>query len=157
MLTFSHNMKFTCQVDINLPIDRVIQLFDNVDNLKEWQDGFISHEHVSGVPGETGSKSRFRYRSDKREIVLVETIITRDFPDEFTALYEAKEMTNTMSNKFTALSENSTRYVAEINYIKLNGFMVKLMATLFPGMFKRQVQKWLNQFKDFCERSGLEA
>jgi uncharacterized membrane protein len=149
-------MKFTCQVDIDLPIDRVIQLFDNVDNLKEWQDGFLSHEHVSGVPGETGAVSRFRYQSGKREINLRETIVTSDFPDEFTALYEAKEMTNTMSNRFTSLSENSTRYIADIEYIKFNGFKVKMMATLFPGMFRRQVQKWLDQFKEFCERSGVE-
>lgn len=150
-------MKFICQVDIDLPRDRVVQLFDNAETLKEWQDGFVSREHVSGVPGATGSKTRCRYQSGKREIVLIETIITRDFPDEFTALYEAKEMTNTMSNKFSALSENSTRYVAEINYIKLNGFRVRIMATLFPGMFRRQTQKWLDQFKSFCERSGFEG
>ncbi|RLD18160.1 MAG: SRPBCC family protein [Bacteroidetes bacterium] len=150
-------MKFTCSVDIDLPLDRVVELFDNVDNLKHWQDGFISHEHVSGVPGESGTISRLIYKSGKREINLTETIVTNDLPAEFTALYEAKEMTNTMSNKFSSLTENSTRYIAEINYIKFNGIMVKLMATVFPGMFKKQVQKWLNQFKGFCERSGTIA
>ena len=150
-------MKFTCSVDIDLPLDRVVELFDNVANLKHWQDGFISHEHVSGVPGESGTISRLIYKSGKREINLTETIVTNDLPAEFTALYEAKEMTNTMSNKFSSLTENSTRYIAEINYIKFNGIMVKLMATVFPGMFKKQVQKWLNQFKGFCERSGTIA
>lgn len=148
-------MKFTCSVDINLPINRVVELFDNVDNLKHWQDGFISHENVSGPPGESGSISRFKYKSGKREINLTETIVINDLPVEFKALYEAKEMTNTMSNKFSSLTENSTHYSAEINYIKFNGFMIKLMATIFPGMFKKQVQKWLNHFKDFCERSGM--
>ncbi len=149
-------MKFTCSVEIRMPINRVVELFDNVDNLKHWQDGFISHEHVSGVPGETGTISRFKYKSGKREIHLTETIVTNNLPVEFTALYEAKEMTNTMSNRFTSLSDNSTLYLAQINYIKFNGIMVKMMATLFPGMFKKQVQKWLDQFKVFCEKSELQ-
>jgi len=147
-------MKFTCSVDIDLPIDRVIELFDNVDNLKHWQDGFIGHEHVSGVPGETGAISHFKYKSGKREIGLTETIYTNELPVEFAALYEAKEMTNTMSNKFSSLSENRTHYIAEVNYIKFNGFMVKMMVAIFPGMFKKQVQKWLDQFKEFCERQN---
>ena len=29
--------------------------------------------------------------------------------------------------------------------------MPRLMATLMPGMFKRQTQKWLDQFKVFSE------
>ena len=28
------------------------------------------------------------------------------------------------------------------------------MGRLFPGMFKRQVQKWLNNFKTFVENSN---
>ncbi|MBT7040151.1 MAG: SRPBCC family protein, partial [Bacteroidetes bacterium] len=36
-------MKFSCQVEINAPIDQVLELFVNPDNLKELQDGFISH------------------------------------------------------------------------------------------------------------------
>ena len=60
-----------------------------------------------------------------------------------------------MSNQFIAIDDMSTRYDAEINYIKFNGFMVKAMVFLFPGMFKRQVQKWLNQFKSFAEGRGL--
>ena len=51
-------MKFTCQVDINLPIKKVIELFDNPDNMKHWQDGLVSFKHLSGRPGEVGAKSR---------------------------------------------------------------------------------------------------
>ncbi len=149
-------MKFICTVDIKLPVERVIQLFDNVDNLKHWQDGFQRFEHISGVPGETDAKSRIRYKTGKRDLEFIETIITRNLPDEFTALYEAKPMINTMNNRFNPLSENRTRHEAEIKYTEFNGFMVKMMSTLFPGIFKKKVQKWLNQFKAFCEESGLE-
>ena len=84
---------------------------------------------------------------------IVETIQVNNLPDEFTALYEHIHMVNTMTNRFVALSENSTQYTADVHYTQFNGFMVKFFATLMPWMFRKQVQKWLNQFKTFAERA----
>ena len=75
-------------------------------------------------------------------------------PQEFSGTYEVKQMTNTMTNRFTSLDENTTQYQAEIEYTDFNGFMVKLMAFLMPRMFKKQTQKWLFQFKAFAERAS---
>lgn len=147
-------MKFTCQVEINLPIEKVIPLYQNVDNLKHWQDGFISHKHVSGNPGEKNAKSKFEYQIGKRKIELIETIIINDLPHQFSGLYETKEMTNTMTNSFEETDTNKTLYTAHIEYTQFNGLMPKLMAKLFPGMFRKQTQKWLNQFKEFVEEQS---
>jgi len=148
-------MKFECHVDINLPLLRVGELFDSEENIPKWQDGFKSFEHLSGEKGKAGAKAKIVYQQGKREIELIETILVYNIPHEFTGQYEHKSMTNTMRNIFTALSENETRWTAEIEYTKLNGFIVKLMAFLFPNMFKKQVQKWLNQFKAFAESEGV--
>jgi carbon monoxide dehydrogenase subunit G len=43
-------MNFTCSIDIEVPIDKVVALFNDTDNFKEWQDGFISYETFSGTP-----------------------------------------------------------------------------------------------------------
>ena len=86
-----------------------------------------------------------------RVLELIETIIKRDLPDEFSATYASKPMTNTLKTSFIDLGEGRTRYQAEAEYVEMNGFMVKLMAKLFPGMFKKQVQKWMDQFRDFAE------
>ena len=91
-------MKFICSVNINLPRTKVIELFDNSDNLKQWQDGFISFEHISGEPGKKGAKSQMRYKIGKREIELIETIITNNLPDEFIGHYKANAMENSMKN-----------------------------------------------------------
>jgi len=107
-----------------------------------------------GSTGEPGAKSRMQYKIGKRQIELIETITVNNLPQEFSGTYEAKQMTNTMTNRFTSLEENKTRYQAEIEYTDFNGFMVKLMAFLMPGMFKKQTQKWLFQFKAFAERKG---
>lgn len=147
-------MKFTCFVDINLPRERVVELFDNPDNIPKWQDGFQGFKHLNGEPGTPGAQSMIYYQQGKRTMELLETIIVGNLPEEFTAKYEHKHMTNTMQVLFTSLDAQTTRYTSNIEYTKFNGFLPKLMAFLFPSMFKKQVQKWLDQFKTFAENEG---
>lgn len=142
-------MKFTCSIDINSNIAKVKEFFLNPDNLKHFQDGFIKKELISGAPGEKGAKSKMIYE----KLELTETIITNNLPEEFLALYEHKHMTNTMKVRFIELGDNQTCYISEIEYTKFNGFIVKLIAKLFPAMFKKQVQKWLVQFKNYVENN----
>jgi uncharacterized membrane protein len=144
-------MKYTCTVEINLPIDKVVQLWENEANFKEWQDGFKSIEYLSGTPNTAGATSRI-VLEDKRRIELLETIITNNLPKEKTALYEHIHMTNKQTSRFKAINSNKTRYTSEVEYVQFNGIMIKLMAKLFPGKFKEQSQKWMDQFKKFAER-----
>ena len=48
-------MKYSVVCDINLPRDKVIELFDNPDNLPKWMDRLAKFERLSGN-GEPGSK-----------------------------------------------------------------------------------------------------
>ena len=145
-------MKFTCTVIIEKPINQVSELFINPDNLKEYQDGFLRKELVSGTPAQVGAVSKMYYLQGKREMEITETVTLNNLPHEFSGFYHHIHMDNTMTNRFTSLSENRTQYDAEIDYSALRGFMVKAMAFLFPSMFKKQVQKWLDQFKIFVEK-----
>ena len=60
-------MKFTCSVEIDLPIEKVIELYDDPDNLIEWQDGFVAIEPISGTPGAEGAKARMVYMMRDQE------------------------------------------------------------------------------------------
>lgn len=145
--------KFQCSVEIDRPLDRVVELFDNPDNLAEWQDGFVSYTNDSGEPGQAGAKSTFIYEGKGGRMELIETIIKNDLPREFVGEYWHKHMTNTMRYWFEPISETRTRYNSEVEYTELRGYMIKIMAALFPGMFRKQVQKWMDQFKAFVERT----
>jgi len=145
-------MKFTCTVIIEKPINQVAEHFINPDNLKEYQDGFLGKELVSGTPANVGAISKMFYQQGKGKMEITETVTSNNLPHEFSGFYHHIHMDNTMTNRFTSLSENSTQYDAEIEYIVLRGLMVKVLAFLFPSMFKKQVQKWLDQFKIFVEK-----
>jgi hypothetical protein len=143
-------MKFSCSVEIEASRERVIKLFEMVEYYPKWQDGFVCMEHTEGDPGKPGSKSIIRYKAGKRVIELLETIEENNLPDSFKGLYEAKEMVNTNQCRFTE-TNGKTVYESEIEYLRFNGLVPKLMALLMPGMFKKQVLKWMNQFKEFVE------
>lgn len=142
-------MKYNNEVIINKPIDVVTSRFDDPENLAKWQPGFISMEHLDGVPGEPGATSRIKYKMGKREIEMIETILVRNLPHEFSGTYEAKGVWNKVINHFEPIDEHSTRYWTE-NEFRFKGFM-KIVATLMPGAFKKQSQKYLDLFKEFVE------
>jgi len=150
-------MKYTCTVDIDLPLNKVAELWANEAHFDQWQDGFQSIQLIDGPKDMVGSTSRIIFQQGKRRMELVETILHNNLPKEKKALYEHIHMTNTQTTRFESLSDNKTRYTSEVEYTQFNGVMPRIMAKLFPGMFKKQSQKWMNQFKAFAENSALFA
>ncbi|MBK6878730.1 MAG: SRPBCC family protein [Ignavibacteria bacterium] len=145
-------MKYTVETEINLPIARVVELFDDPENLKHWQPGLLSFEPISGTPGQPGAKSKLKYKMGKRDIEMIETITVRNLPDEFSGTYEAKGVFNIVKNYFRPVSENKTKYINESEF-QFNGFM-KLIGFLMPGAFRKESEKYLLQFKEFAEKQG---
>ena len=145
-------MKFTCSVTINKPRKTVVDLFENPDFLGEYQEGFIKKVLISGDVGKENTVSKMYYKMGKGEMELTETILKNDLPDIFLAQYHHKHTDNTMQSSFIVLDENTTQYDAEIHYTAFRGFVVKVMSFLFPSFFKKQVQKWLTNFKVFVEK-----
>jgi len=144
-------MKYKCTVEINAPIKKVVNLWCDENHFEKWQDGFHSIECISGKVNSVGAKSKILLQQGKKKMELIETIITNDLPNEKKALYEHIHMTNTQTTKFESVSEGRTLYISEVEYTKFIGLIPNLMAIFFPGVFKKQSQKWMNQFKMFAE------
>lgn len=145
-------MKYTTQIDINLPLDKVIELFDNPDNLKHWQPTLVSFEHMSGEAGQPGAKSKLIYQMGKRKVVMIETISKRNLPEEFTATYDANGVYNVQKNTFVVVDDTTTRWQSHTEF-KFSG-MMKIIA-FFMGSkgFQKETMKFHQQFKDFAEKA----
>lgn len=143
-------MKYTTEIEINKPIDEVVALFDNPDNMGEWMEGLQSFEPISGTPGQPGAKSRLKFKMGKREVEMIETITVRNLPEEFTGTYEADGVFNVVKNRFVKLAPDRTKYITEQEF-QFRGWM-KLLGLLMPGAFKKQSRKYQADFKQFAER-----
>ena len=145
-------MKYSCKIEIDRNIEKVVELWADETNFHKWQDGFTSIEHLSGTPNTVGAKSKIIF-DDKHHIELLETIQSINLPYEKTGLYEHIHMTNTNKTTFESISGGKTLYASEVQYIEFNSFIIKMFAKLFPSKFKSQSQKWMNQFKVFAENT----
>lgn len=142
-------MHYSVDIEIDLPRDQVIALFDNPDNLVKWQEGLQSFEQLSGEPGQPGATSKLVFQMGKRSIEMIETITERDLPERFEGTYDAKGVHNVVKNRFVELGPDRTQWISE-NEFQFRGFM-KLMAFFFRSAFPKQSLKYMQDFKAFAE------
>lgn len=142
-------MNYIVEIDIDLPVGKVVELFDSPDNIMHWQHDLISLEVVSGVRGEVGAESILTYKMGSREIEMTEVITVKDLPSRFSGVYETTNVWNLVENSFIELTDSKTRWICK-NEFKCSGF-VQLMAMLMPSTFKKQSCKYQQQFKSFAE------
>ncbi|MEQ8906850.1 SRPBCC family protein [Ekhidna sp.] len=144
-------MKYKEEIIIRQSRGRVIELFDNPENMKEWQPDLVSFKQMSGMAGYEGAKSKLIYKIGKREVEMIETVTKRDLPDEFAGSYETKGVLNTVRNNFEAMGADSTKWIVETEF-KFSGLM-NVFAWLMPGTFKKQTRDFMRSFKEFAEMS----
>jgi hypothetical protein len=142
-------MKYITSVEIDLPRDRTIELFDNLDHYAAWQESLVGLQRLEGQAGQVGATTRLDHKMGKREISMVETVTRRELPDRYTATYEAKGVWNEADNHFEERQDERTRWTMNTEF-RCSGIMW-LMTTLMPGMFKKQTQSTMEAFKAFAE------
>jgi hypothetical protein len=145
------DMQYVTSIAIDLPRTRVIELFDDADNLPKWQRGLLSFEPISGEPGSVGSRSRLVFQMGKRQMEMIETITRRDLPDAFDGTYDIEGTHNIVQNRFYEVGPNQTLWESH-NVFEFGSWPMKLIGLVFPGMFKAQSMKYAEDFKAFAER-----
>ena len=145
-------MQYTVDTVIDRPVDTVITLFDDPEGLKEWMEGLEEFVHLEGTPGEVGAKSRLHFKMGKREIEMIETITSKNLPNEFGGTYEADGVSNTNMIRFAPTGNDQTRMTLETDF-QFSSLLMKLMGFFMPGAFKKQSKKNLEAFKAYAEKT----
>lgn len=150
-------MKYTTEITIDLPREEFIKKLDNADNMKHWMRGLLDYQMLSGEPGQEGARMNMKFKRGKGEMEMVETIITRNFPDEFHATYDTKGVHNIQKNYFKEV-DGGTKWISESEF-QFEGMGMKLISFLMPEAFKKQSMKYAKDFKNFAENgvSVLES
>lgn len=74
-------MKFNGSIQVNLPQEKVAQLFADPKYLKHYQDGFLRKIHISGIEGQDGAIAKMYYKHGSGEMELTETITANLLPN----------------------------------------------------------------------------
>lgn len=149
-------MKYTSKIVVNVPLTEFLHKFDHAENMKLWQKGLVSVEHVSGTPGMVGAKMKLKYKMGKRHMEMIETITHRQMPNEFHGTYSINGMDNMQENYFEETEEGHTTWTSTSEFLPLN-FQMRAMLWMMPKAFKKQSMQFMTDFKKFAENGTTIA
>jgi uncharacterized membrane protein len=143
-------MKYTTEIVIEKPIERVMELFKNAENLKHWQRGLKSTKLLKGESGKEDAKRKLEINLEGRQITMIETITRCDLPHHWHARYTSSGLESIQQNYFEARSDDKT-YWQTTSEFKFSGFMT-IVGRVLPGIFKRRSKTVMEDFKNFAEK-----
>ena len=139
------------KVIINKPTTTVWKFFDNPENLPKWLTGFKRFEHISGIPGKPGAKSKQYYEMNGRSIEMLEEITVRKECEEFSGIMTNKWMTSSVTNTFTDLGDGRTELVSSVSSIFKPLFLKLLGNILMKKGFQQRQNADLQKLKEVLE------
>lgn len=137
-------------VMIKRPLVEVWAVFDDPDELLEWQDSLVGYERVEGEPGEIGSVSRQIIERSGGETDLTVTLVDRRPPEFSKSQYEGLRLPFTISNTFTAIDGGSTEWHAVLD-VRLN-LMQKALGPVLKNSLEDLAEQNAENFRRYVER-----
>lgn len=142
-------MKFSSTVDIEKPVDELVKLIQDPDCTMKWLEGLRSVEHISGDFRQPGAKSKVVLDSAAGRMVITETVLSNDLPDEYRIRYDGQGYVSFSNYSFEVLSPTLTRFTMS-QEIELKGAL-KLVQGIVRGKVMKQLQVSAESFKRFAE------
>ncbi len=142
-------MKFRAEIEIERPMNELITLIQDPDVTMKWLEGLRSVKHVSGDFRQPGAVSKVVFDSPAGRMLITETIISNDLPDEYIMRYDGQGYVSYSNYSFEKISEFNTRFTLQQD-VELKGAL-KLVEGLLKKTMDRQLSKSAESFKRFAE------
>lgn len=142
-------MRYTCSVDIDAPIERVVELITDPDRMTEWMAGLDSVTTVRGERGAAGSVNQLHFVGAPGDGLMLERIESVG-PDNHHAIYQLGPVTNHQRSRFDELPDGRTRWTAEHEFLLPPG-MVEQMGPGAEEVFTQNTQQSMGAFKAWVE------
>ena len=144
-------MKYKTTIEIQKPINTVLTKWKAYGELKNWQKGLESVEHIKGRPGETGSKMRLNYRFDNNQHSITESIANANLPEMQHTIYSSKGLRHIKMDTFESIDENSCKWICNNEFVPTN-FKMYFLILFMPKTFKKQTLSYMKAFKNYVEK-----
>ena len=143
-------LEYGDSIELDKSLEEVVAVFEDRNQIGDWQRGFVSLEEMEGAPGANGSKAILCYRNRGRDMTMIETITDNGLPHHFHGRYDMDGIRNVQRNFFKDLGNGRTEWRSESTF-EFDSFLMKVMGKLMPGMFRKTSQRFMDDFKDWME------
>jgi len=138
---------------IHLPIEKVMDIFENQQYFKDWQKNLVSFKNTSKTIGSVGSTRSMVLKIAGTRITMDEHITTVNLPHVWEAVYRTSGVVYKQTNMFTELmaagGTKTTQWEAKSTF-KFTG-MMRLVSSAKPDLFTGQTKELMHDFKTFAE------
>ena len=150
VLVSTYNMKYTTEIEIKAPVEKVAGLLGDHEKMKHWLKELESYEPITGKPRHEGTKTRLKINI-AGGVEVTETITAVDFPRHFATQYDLQHGTLLANSRLEPIDDNSTRYFLDHEF-EFTGPM-KLVTSLLKPAFIRHSERIMDEFKTVAETS----
>jgi hypothetical protein len=154
-------MRYTVSIEIAQPLERVAQLLADPAQLPKWLRGLVVHEPIDGMHGQVGTRSRVVLQMGQQTMECIETITRREpvdlheIPSGSVVVFEREivggGMWSSARERLTEAGPQATLWQSENEY-RFDGLMMRIVALLMPGAFRKQSRQHMQDFKAFAEQ-----
>lgn len=142
-------MKYTLSNTIDCPLDKITEQMSNPHGVKQWTENLKDIDQTLGKYCDVGSKRNLHYWFNNKEMVITETILEQNLPQQIKFAYDSKMGRNVVELCFDQLSDKQVKQTSHTT-MELKGIM-KLFGLIFKPMFKSQSKKYMTAFKKYAE------
>lgn len=143
----------TSEVIIEAPRDKVWRAFFHPENAKKWLPDLIHYANTSGTPRQPGATAKLVVLQNGRMLEMTETVLDRRDPSEYSARYDGKGFSTTVTYRFDDLGNGTTSLQAESD-VRFKG-LLSLVGWLFVGLARKKGRADLLRFKERLEAGEL--
>src|SRR6185503_577474 len=104
-------MKSIVEVEIDMPLQAVAELFADPRNNPKWMHDLKSFEPVSGEPGLPGSTYRLVPKAG--DMIFLATVVERNLPHKLSVHLNASTVDVAMTARMATLSPMRTKLISE--------------------------------------------
>jgi len=143
-------MKFSVDIDILAGRERLLPIFMDLQQIKNWRSDVSDFKVLAGKPGESGASIQFTCKIGvQNNVAVIETLETNSLPNDVTYTNSAPQLWYRCKNSFFPVGEHKTTWVREYEY-RTTG-IYKAIRLIAPGRFRRQALKEMQDFKRYCQ------
>ncbi len=145
------DVKYTAEVEIDKPIEKVFKDFQNVELMKKWLPEVKSIEPIEEKEGIIGSTYKMVVTNQGQEIVMMEKIIDYIPNKKMTFRFDSDQMVKIDDYNFIA-NGNGTKMVQHCS-VNSKSYLMGCLLPYFKGSLKDLSLSYMNRFKTEVEKN----
>ncbi len=106
-------MKSVVEVEIDIPLQEVVEMFADPRNNPKWMHDLKSYEPISGEQGQPGSTYRLVPKAG--DMIFLATVVERNLPHELRLKLESSTADVAVTGRMVALSPTRTSTSSKYN------------------------------------------